>query len=125
MRAALYKQIRGLIKTFGIVLPPGKGGTFVRHVESKLPADPIVQTGLGSLLTTWRTITAELKKLDNEIKTIVRDSDVHKNLMTVPGVGVVTAAAYVATIDAPQRFSSAKDVGAYLGLTPRRISPAR
>src|SRR5947209_6765298 len=55
--------------------------------------------------------------------------------MTVPGagtraaaprsacgipVGVITAAAYVATIDCPERFSSAKDIGPYLGLTPRR-----
>jgi transposase len=40
--------------------------------------------------------------------------------MTIAGIGVITAAAYVATIDSPERFSSAKDVGAYLGLTPRR-----
>jgi transposase len=40
--------------------------------------------------------------------------------MTVPGVGAVTAVAYVATIDSPERFSRGKDVGAYLGLTPRR-----
>jgi transposase len=120
MRITLYNQIRGLMKTFGVVLPPGKGGTFVRAVEGTLPADAIVQTVVTSLLSTWKTVTAELNKIDGEIKKLVRDSELHRNLMTVPGVGVITAAAYVATIDSPHRFSSAKDVGPYLGLTPRR-----
>jgi transposase len=120
MRTTLYNQIRGLMKTFGVVLAPGKGGAFEREVEANVPADSVVRTVIGSLLSAWRTITAELRKIDREIETLVRESPVHRNLMTVPGVGVVTAAAYVATIDSPERFSSAKDVGAYLGLTPRR-----
>lgn len=120
MRTTLYNQVRGLMKTFGVVLAPGKGGTFVREVESNMPCDPIVQSVIASLMSAWKTITIELKKLDDQIGKIVRDSRLHRNLMTIPGVGVVTAAAYVATIDCPERFSHAKDVGAYLGLTPRR-----
>ena len=72
---------------------------------------------LHPLLAAWKTVTLELRKLDGQIKEIVRDSPVHTNLMTIPGI---TAAAYVATVDSPGRFSNAKDVGAYLGLTPRR-----
>ena len=120
IRTTLYNQIRGLVKTFGLVLAPGKGGTFVREIEEKMPSDPVVQTVINSLLSAWKTITLELKKLDQEIGKVVRDSELHKNLMTIPGVGVITAAAYVATVDCPERFSHAKDVGAYLGLTPRR-----
>ncbi|WP_291654747.1 transposase [Bosea sp. (in: a-proteobacteria)] len=40
--------------------------------------------------------------------------------MSVPGVGVITALTFRHTIDDPSRFHSANDVGAYLGLTPRR-----
>lgn len=40
--------------------------------------------------------------------------------MTVPGIGVVTALTFRHTIDDPARFRSAANVGAYLGLTPRR-----
>ncbi|ESY64986.1 hypothetical protein X743_30470 [Mesorhizobium sp. LNHC252B00] len=40
--------------------------------------------------------------------------------MTVPGIGVVTALTFRHTIDDPSRFRSAANVGAYLGLTPRR-----
>jgi transposase len=120
MRTGLYNQIRGLVKTFGVVLPPGKGGTFVRAVEAYMPDDPTVRTVIESLLVTWKTVTLQLRKLDADIEKRARESAVHRNLMTVPGVGAVTAAAYVATIDLPERFSNGKDVGAYLGLTPRR-----
>jgi transposase len=120
MRTTLYNQIRGLMKTFGVVLKAGKGGTFVREVETRMPSDSVVQTVIGALLSAWKTITIQLRKLDSDIASMARQSTLHRNLMTVPGVGVVTAAAYVATIDSPDRFSKAKDVGAYLGLTPRR-----
>ena len=40
--------------------------------------------------------------------------------MTVPGVGAVTAAAFLATVDDPERFRRSSSVGAYFGLTPRR-----
>ncbi|MCC4300384.1 transposase, partial [Aurantimonas coralicida] len=49
-----------------------------------------------------------------------RSDEVVRRLMTVPGIGVVTALAYRHTIDDPSRFASAQTVGAYLGLTPRR-----
>jgi transposase len=120
MRVTVYNQIRGLMKTFGVVLPSGKGGKFLHAVEGSMPDDAIVQTVVTALLSTWKTVTAELNKIDGEIKKLVRNSALHRNLMTVPGVGVITAAAYVATIDCPERFSSAKDIVPYLGLTPRR-----
>ncbi|WP_312007771.1 transposase [Bradyrhizobium japonicum] len=40
--------------------------------------------------------------------------------MTVPGIGPLTALSFVVTIDDPTRFKHSADVGAYLGLTPRR-----
>src|SRR6202795_4605185 len=40
--------------------------------------------------------------------------------MSAPGVGPLTALAFRATIDQPERFSKSRDVGAHLGLTPRR-----
>jgi hypothetical protein len=43
-----------------------------------------------------------------------------RRLMTVPGVGAVTAAAFLATVDDPERFRRSSSVGAYFGLTPRR-----
>ena len=57
-------------------------------------------------------------KLHRKLLAIVRDDTVCRRLMTIPGVGAVTALAYRATIDVPARFRNSKAVGAVLGLTP-------
>src|SRR5215471_15865485 len=51
---------------------------------------------------------------------VVRDDDVCRRLMTVPGVGPVVALTYRATVDVPARFRNSKAVGAVFGLTPSR-----
>jgi len=43
-----------------------------------------------------------------------------RHLMTIPGIGPVTAVAFTAAVDDPQRFRKSKSVGAYFGLTNRR-----
>jgi transposase len=57
---------------------------------------------------------------DNEVRRLAKSDGITCRLMTVPGVGVVTALTFRHTIDDPSRFHSASCVGAYLGLTPRR-----
>jgi transposase len=59
-------------------------------------------------------------RIDKQIRATARRNATCRLLMTVPGVGVVTALSYMAVIDDPQRFKSSASVGAYLGLTPRR-----
>ena len=51
---------------------------------------------------------------------IVRDDDVCRRLMTVPGVGPVVALTFRVTVDAPGRFRNSKAVGAVFGLTPSK-----
>ena len=63
---------------------------------------------------------AKVAALDKEIRRFVRDDLTLRRFMTVPGVGPVTALAFRSTIDEPNRFKRARDVGPYLGLTPRR-----
>ena len=59
-------------------------------------------------------------RIAGQIKNLVKSDSTIRRLMTVPGVGPVTALAFVSTVDDPKRFKHASDVGAYLGLTPRR-----
>lgn len=54
------------------------------------------------------------------MKRMARQSKVCARLMTIPGVGPITALAFAAAIDEPSRFKRSRDVGAYLGLVPRR-----
>jgi transposase len=51
---------------------------------------------------------------------MARDDETVRRLMTVPGIGTITALAYRHAIDDPARFKSAQTVGAYLGMTPMR-----
>ncbi len=120
MRTALYSQIRGLLKTFGVVLAPGKGGSFEQLVVRGVPNDRYVKLVIESLLSTWRHLTTEIKKFNREIERAARAIPACRRLMTVPGVGSLTSVSYATTVDEPRRFRRSKDLGPYLGLTPRK-----
>ena len=62
----------------------------------------------------------ELARLTKQVLVIVRNEKVCRRLISVPGVGPITALAFRATIDRPDRFRHSRDVGAHLGLTPSR-----
>jgi transposase len=57
---------------------------------------------------------------DRAIRRLAKEDETARPLMSVPSVGPIVALAYMAVIDDPHRFPHARDVGAYLGLTPKR-----
>ena len=65
-------------------------------------------------------MTREVERLTKRVLDEVRREATCRRLMTVPGVGPLTALAFRATIDQPDRFRKSRAVGAHLGLTPRR-----
>jgi transposase len=69
------------------------------------------------LLVVRRVLREQIGILHRHLLTIVRDDDVCRRLMTVPGVGPVVALTYRATVDVPARFKNSKAVGASFGLT--------
>jgi len=72
------------------------------------------------LLAVVEVMTREVERLTKRVLDEVRVEPACRRLMTVPGVGPLTALAFRATIDQPSRFRRSRDVGAHLGLTPRR-----
>ena len=58
--------------------------------------------------------------LDRRVKLVARNDAVCRQLMTVPGVGPITALTFKAAVDDPRRFRRSRTVGAHFGLTPRR-----
>jgi hypothetical protein len=54
------------------------------------------------------------------VRTVDRD-ELCRRFMAVPGVGPVVALTFKTTADDPARFKRSRDVGAYAGLTPKRI----
>ncbi|MDT9145982.1 transposase, partial [Escherichia coli] len=65
-------------------------------------------------------LCAATAALDGELLVIARRSELDGRLMSVPGIGTITALGFIATLDDPARFRRVSDGGAFLGLTPRR-----
>jgi transposase len=120
IRVDLDAQIRGMLKTFGLIVGPGNSDAFVRRAEALAEGHPLLAPLLACLAEVRRHVAAQIGQLDRQIGRIVRADTTLRRFMSVPGVGPVTALAFLSTIDDPTRFRRARDVGPYLGLTPRR-----
>jgi len=72
------------------------------------------------LLIVRRVLREQIAILHRRLLAIVRDDEVCRRLMTIPGVGPVVALTYRVTVDVPARFRNSKAVGAVFGLTPSR-----
>jgi len=116
----LSNQIRGLMKTFGLIIPPAKGGKFEAHVQRLLIDQEALARIVLPLLHAWRNVRAQAVKLGRQLVAGARQSQACQQLMSIPGVGAVTATAFTAAIEDPANFRTSRSVGAWLGLTTRR-----
>ena len=116
----LSNQIRGLMKTFGLVVPQGAGRVFEGHVRRLLADDAALARIMLPILEAWRSLRSRAAELDRQLITAARTNEASALLMSIPGVGAVTASSYVAAIEDPANFRSSRSVGAWLGLTTRR-----
>jgi len=120
IRRDIENQMRGLLKSLGIVLGKGGAGVLAARIAAILRQAARLRPLIDPLMAVHDAIAAQAASYDAQIKALTRSDQIVRGLMTVPGVGPVTALAFKSTVDDPGRFKSAGDVGAYLGLTPRR-----
>jgi transposase len=116
----LGNQLRGLLRVFGLRLGKAKGQALEQRVLTLVADCPALQPVADALLAARRSVRAEVERLDRVLLRQARRDATCQRLMTVPGVGAITALAYQSTIEAPSRFRRAREVGAYVGLVPRR-----
>ncbi|MET3437295.1 IS110 family transposase [Sphingomonas sp. 1185] len=116
----LSNQIRGLMKTFGLVVPLVTGGKFERQVEALLIDNADLGRIIRPLMEAWRAVRLRAAELSRTLLADARRSDACQLLMSIPGVGVVTATSFLAAIEEPGNFRRSRSVGAWLGLTTRR-----
>jgi transposase len=116
MRVEIDGQIRGILKTFGLVVGRGNKGAFAQRARMLTQDHPVLSALIDKLIEVREIVVAKVAALDKEIRRFVRDDLTLRRFMTVPGVGPVTALAFRSTIDEPSRFKRARDVGPYLGL---------
>jgi len=102
-RVRLDNMIRGLCATFGYRPGAGQGKAFLERImqAAHIP-------GLGDAITSLLAVRAELveqiKEMDRRLRIVTSQSQACEILMTIPGVGVQTSAAFAAAVDEAGRF---------------------
>jgi transposase len=113
-RTQLVNAVRGALRTHRMRVRLGTDN-FAQRVRT---AQPDLPGYLLPLLTAIEQLTTHIKELDAQVAALAKKHPVCPRLMTIPGVGPLTALRFVATIDDVSRFPSAHKLQAYLGLTP-------
>jgi transposase len=125
VKRSLGNQVRGLLRPFGVKLPSRVGAKlFAEAAFQATHQDPLMSASVAALLEALASIESQIARLDDELDRLARRNEVAWRLMSVPGVGRVTALAFIAAIENADRFHRTRDIGAYLGLTERRYQSA-
>jgi transposase len=120
-RTRYISLIRALLRQHGWQVPSGSAEGFPRRVLA-LPLPGRLRSELAPLLAMMRHLQHQLAYSDERITALAQTDERVRRVQSVPNVGPVTAAAFVAAIDDVQRFRRAHEVEAYLGLVPRELS---
>ena len=115
---AVDNDLRGTLRNFGLKVGMVGAVKFERRIRELVESLPDLAILVEPLLIVRRVLREQLAVLHRRLLAIVRDDEVCRRLMTVPGVGPVVALTFRATVDVPARFRNSKAVGAVFGLTP-------
>lgn len=116
----LSNQIRGLMKTFGLAVPAGGGSVFEKNVRDLLADEAGLARIILPLLESWRGLRQRAAELSRQLIDEARHSGACQILMSIPGIGSITATSFMAAIEDPANFRKSRSVGAWLGLATRR-----
>ncbi len=117
-RVALANSIRGHLKALGYPPPSSCVETIAKNCRAHLKGAPLrLVTPLCKVLDTLNT---QIKALDKKIHALIIHYPEATRLTEVYGVGPITAISFVLTIDDPHRFERNRDLGAFLGMVPKK-----
>jgi transposase len=115
---SIENVVRAMLRETGVKLGTPSRTAFADRVRELAGAE--VMAMVEPLLAILSVMLKEFTRLTKQVLHIVRKEEVCRRLMSAPGVGPITALAFRATVDRPERFGSSRAVGAHLGLTPAR-----
>jgi transposase len=125
-RTALINEMRGLLAEYGIVLPKG-AKAFRKAVVGKLDAEQAKLTPLGQelfhrLFDELVQVEAEVAYYDEKLLAIAEAHPECQRLLTIPGIGPLTATALIAAVSDVGVFQNGRQFAAWLGLVPKQYS---
>ncbi len=120
-RTQIINAVRGHFAEYGQVVP--KGICYVERLLERIDRDDsdlpqAARASLEVLAEVLQKLDEQVALLDREIARRAREDEACRRLMTIPGVGPVTASALVALAPSPEAFRCGRDFSAWLGLTP-------
>lgn len=125
-RTALVNQVRGLLAEYGVEIAQGRS-----QVRRALPGiledgenevSPLFRTCLNELYGELIRMDERIAGFDQQIEQMARNDEQARRLMTIPGVGVMTATALLAAVGDVSAFRNGREFAAWLGLVPRQHS---
>jgi transposase len=115
-RTQLINHVRGIAKSAGFRLPSRASASF-----HKLAMPEELEGSLGPVVSVIADLTARIAILDERVEALCElEYPQTQQLMAINGVGPQTSLYFVLIVGDPRCFKSARAVGSYLGLTPRR-----
>ena len=125
-RTMLINALRGHCAEFGLIAAQGISSAtdLIRIIDdpedTRLPG--LAREALGLLVEQLNAVRSRIKALEAHLLVWHRSNAACQRLETIPGVGVMTATALVATIGDGSQFHSGRQLSAWLGLVPRQHS---
>ncbi len=119
-RVNQMNSVRFLMKSLGVKIPSGcKASVFVKRVREELSEDYLEL--VEPLLAMLDGIESKIREVDKQLEELAaKQYPETERLKQVPGVGPLTALTFILTLESPDRFPKARDVGPFLGLSPKR-----
>lgn len=123
-RTMTSNALRAHLAEFGLIAAAGIGrvedliALVVAGEDARLPGE--ARSALLTLVAQYRALATQIETLDRAIMAQHRASPASRRLAAVPGIGPITATAFVATIGDARAFRSGRHLAAWLGLTPRQ-----
>jgi transposase len=125
-RTAVINQIRGFLLEHGITVAVGPA-----HLKRQIPfiledADNLLSPRMRALLIElrdeWEKLEMQIENIDREFAQAVKKEENCRRLLTIPGIGPLTATALTAAVGNATAFHKSRDLAAWLGLVPRQHS---
>ena len=118
-RSTLIQYVRGVVKSAGGRIPHCDARTFAHKAVLHLPSElePVLSPVVATIANMDKTIVAYDKQIEQMTEERYPETEL---LQQVAGVGAITAATFVLTVEDPTRFPHSRSIGSYLGLRPRQ-----
>jgi transposase len=125
-RTAVINQLRGFLLEHGITVATGPA-----HLSKQIPSiledadnllSPRMRTLMMELRSEWKKLEEQIDAINRELAESAKKQDSCRRLLTIPGIGPLTATALTAAIGNATAFRKSRDLAAWLGLVPRQDS---